>query len=215
MLPPKHPGPQTHPTLILLHGRGADEEDLLGLSEYLDNRLLIMSARAPFPFSYGGGYMWYEFSGVGSPEPAMFKTSYEKLSAFIDDVLNGYPVDRKNVFLLGFSMGTVMLHAVALTRPEIFRGIVANSGYVPEGTFLSLRWGEIPHLEVLIAHGTLDPIIPIQFGRRTQELYKTATTHLVYNEYPMGHQISQDSLHDTAHWLTGLLDREVTVERHA
>src|SRR5262245_42082682 len=128
VLPPRTSSGDTHPTLILLHGRGADEEDLLGLSEYLDNRFLMLSVRAPYPFSYGGGYMWYEFDGVGSPDPVMFMSSYDKLSEFVDAVLAGYPVDKANLFLLGFSMGTVMSHALALTKPALFRGIVANSG---------------------------------------------------------------------------------------
>ncbi len=206
VLPPRTPGGATHPTLILLHGRGADEEDLLGLSAYLDDRLLILSVRAPYPFTHGGGYMWYEFDGVGSPDPVMFMSSYDKLSGFIDTALAGYPVDRQNLFLLGFSMGTVMSHALALTKPALFTGIVANSGYVPEGTPLTFQWNELQNLGVFIAHGTHDPVIPIQFGRRSNDLYASSNARLSYKEYPMGHQISQESLNDVALWLTRYLD---------
>lgn len=190
----------------MLHGRGADEEDLLGLSEYLDNRLMFLSVRAPYPFSYGGGYMWYEFDRVGSPDPAMFRTSYNKLVTFIEDALKNYPIDPDNLFLLGFSMGTVMSHALALSKPEIFHGVIANSGYVPEGTFLESGWNRLSDLHVLIAHGIQDPVIPIDLGRRARDLYTQSPAHLTYNEYPMGHQISQESLYDMAHWLGRLLD---------
>jgi len=191
----------SHPTLILLHGRGADEEDLLGLSSYLDDRLLILSVRAPFPFTYGGGYTWYEFDAVGTPEPNMFTESYEKLVLFLDDALEAYPVDRTKVFLLGFSMGAMMSYALSLTRPDVFRGVMANSGYIPEGTHLAYRWKDITHLEFFIAHGSLDPVVPAALGRRAKELLAAEGARLTYKEYAMGHQISEESLADLAAWL--------------
>ncbi len=208
VLPPRVSGGEVHPTLVLLHGRGADEEDLLGLSEYLDDRFLILSVRAPYPFSYGGGYMWYEFDAVGSPVTDMFMSSYEKLSGFLDAALTGYPINKEHLFLLGFSMGTVMSHAMALTKPEMLNGVVANSGYVPEGTPTSFRWNDLSTLNVFIAHGTHDPVIPIQFGRRSSELYASSNALLTYKEYPMGHQITQESLNDMALWLTQCLDKQ-------
>ncbi len=195
-----------HPALILLHGRGADEEDLLGLSEYLDERLLLISARAPYPFAYGGGYTWYDAGTMGEPDPAMFRTSYDALSRFVDDVLAGYPVDANRVFLLGFSMGTVMSYAISLTRPALFRGVIANSGYVPEGTDLVFRWDSISSVDFFIAHGVHDPVIPVQFARRAQQLFGEAHASFVYHEYPMEHQISGESLADAAAWLSERLN---------
>lgn len=207
ILPPEHSTAAKHPTLIMLHGRGADEEDLIGLSEYLDRRLLIVSARAPFPFAYGGGYTWYDVGAVGQPEPAMFRTSYDALSTFVRDSLTGYPVDPKRVFLLGFSMGTVMSYALSLTQPALFRGVIANSGYVPEHTHLTLRWDSLTGIDFFIAHGVQDPVIPIDFSRRAQQLFESAKASFVYHEYPMAHQISEESLSDMAGWLAQRLDQ--------
>ena len=190
-----------YPTLLMLHGRGADEEDLLGLSSYLDDRLLILSVRAPLPFTYGGGYTWYEFDAVGTPEPNMFRESYEKLVLFLDDALKAYPIDKKKIFLFGFSMGAMMSYSLSLTRPEVFRGVMANSGYIPEGTYLTYRWKDIAHLEFFIAHGSLDPVIPATLGKRAKDLLKAEGARLTYKEYPMGHQISEESLADLAAWL--------------
>ena len=201
---PMSPGP--HPTLILLHGRGADEEDLLGLSEYLDNRLLLISPRAPFPFSVGGGYTWYDAGTLGEPDPAMFRTSYDALCTFLDDILRSYPVDPARLFLLGFSMGTVMSYALALTRPSLFRGVVANSGYVPEGTHLALQWENLTRTEFFIAHGTADPVIPVSFGRRARTMFEHAGASYLYREYPMAHQIGEESLADAAAWLSERLN---------
>jgi phospholipase/carboxylesterase len=194
-----------HPALIMLHGRGADEEDLLGLSERLDRRLLIISARAPFPYPYGG-FTWYDVGTVGQPEPAMFKTSYDALTTFVRDVLVGYPVDRQKVFLLGFSMGTVMSFALSLTQPALFRGVIANSGYVPENTHLTLKWNELSGIEHFIAHGIQDPVIPVSFGRRTRQLFENARAVFTYREYAMAHQISEESLADLSAWLSQRLD---------
>lgn len=111
-----------HPTLIMLHGRGADEEDLVGLAEKYDPRLLVLSVRAPYPFASGSGFTWYNAGSIGTPDPVMFRQSYDRLSGFVDDAIRKYPVDPSNVYLLGFSMGSVMAFALSLTRPELLGG---------------------------------------------------------------------------------------------
>jgi phospholipase/carboxylesterase len=203
---PRRTDVAVHPALILLHGRGADEEDLLGLSPSLDRRFLILSVRAPYSFEYNGGFTWYDVDEVGTPEPAMFKSSYDKLSAFMSDALARYPVDKKHLYLLGFSMGTVMSYALSLTHPGLFRGIVANSGYIAERTHLSYQWDQLHNSEFFVTHGTNDPVIPVQFARRAKELLETARAHVEYKEYPMAHQISGESLQDFSLWLTRRLD---------
>jgi phospholipase/carboxylesterase len=198
--------PARHPTLIMLHGRGADEEDLLGLASSLDERLLILSVRAPYPFPYGSGYTWYDVGEVGRPEPQMFRTSYDKLASFVDDSLKNYPIDPKKLYLLGFSMGTIMSYALSLTQPGLFRGVIANSGYIPEGTHLTFQWKELSTLEFIVAHGMYDQVIPVQFARRARELLEKAGARFSYKEYPMAHEISTESLADMSAWLHRNID---------
>lgn len=205
VLPPGKASGGVHPTVIMLHGRGADEEDLIGLSSYHDQRLMILSVRAPFPYP-GGGFTWYDAGAIGTPEPAMFRSSYEKLAQFVDDALAHYPVDRERLYLLGFSMGTVMSYALSLTKPELFRGVVAHSGYVPEGTALTFRWQQLAHLHYFIAHGSADPVIPVEFARHASELFSASNAAIVYREYPMGHEINQQSVSDSAAFLGGLVN---------
>ncbi|HUI65537.1 MAG TPA: alpha/beta fold hydrolase [Bacteroidota bacterium] len=198
-----------HPALLLLHGRGADEEDLIGLAEQFDPRFLILSVRAPYPFP-NGGYTWYDLRALGAPQPTMFRLSYDRLSQFVDDALSQYPVDPAQVYLFGFSMGTVMAYALAFTRPSLFRGVVANSGYIPEGTHLTFQWNHLEHMEILIAHGTLDPVIPVDVARRAKRILEGSNARVSYREYPMGHEINQESLRDSAAFIQRLLDaREV------
>ncbi len=202
ILLPEHSTAERHPALIMLHGRGADEEDLLGLAPYLDDRFLIISPRAPRPFASNGGFTWYDVGTIGVPDAATFASSYDLLNRLITDAVAGYPIDPGQIFLFGFSMGTVMSYALALTKPGFFRGVAANSGYVPEGTSLALQWNNLAGTDFFITHGTEDPVIPIEAARHARALFERSTATVMYREYPMGHQISDESFADVNAWLT-------------
>jgi phospholipase/carboxylesterase len=201
---PEAAGAGPHPLLVLLHGRGADEEDLLSLAPVLDERLLVLSVRAPQPFE-GGGYTWYDLGGpVGQPEQVSFAASSKALMDFLQVAVAGYPVDPGRVFLFGFSMGAVMSLALSLTRPELFRGVCAHSGYVPEG--VPIRWDALAGPEYFLLHGTEDPVIPVVMARRAQRLFAASNARFFYREYPMQHQISEESLSDIREWIHRLLN---------
>jgi len=202
---PKMAGAGPHPTIVLLHGRGADKNDLLGLTPYLDPRFMFISAQAPIKFPLGG-YTWYEILEAGTPEAVQFEESYGKLLKFFSDIRRHYPVDSKNLYLLGFSMGTVMAYALSLAQPRIVKGVVAHSGYIPLGTPLDLQWQKQESISYFIAHGTLDPIIPVESARKARELLSRTKATLTYREYLIHHQISEESLRDAAYWLRNLLD---------
>ncbi|MEE9288704.1 MAG: PHB depolymerase family esterase [Bacteroidota bacterium] len=207
VIPPalEKPGPP-YPTMVLLHGRGTDENDLLGLTPYFDERLLFISVRAPHPFSFGGGYAWYEVLQVGAPEPNQFAESYERLSSFLNDIRKEYPVDPSRLYFFGFSMGTVMAYAITLTRPDVISAVVAHSGYVPEDSGLSFRLGDLDRVSFFIAHGLHDPVIPVSFARRAQEILRRTHAHLTYQEYPIGHTVSEQSVQNIVGWLTQKID---------
>jgi phospholipase/carboxylesterase len=132
----------------------------------------------------------------------MFDNSCRALLTFIDDILSQYPVNPKKLMLFGFSMGSVMSFAMGLSQPQLFRGVVAHSGYLPEGTHLHLRWNELGNTDFFIAHGIADPVIPIALARRAKELFDKSTASVVYREYPMAHQISEESLADASGWIS-------------
>ena len=195
------------PAVILLHGRGTNEDDLLGLADELDPRLFIVSARAPFRFEEGfGGYTWFGLQEIGKPDVQQFADAYDRLAQFIADVKTGYPVDPSRVFLFGFSMGTIMSYAVALTRPEMVRGIIAHSGYIPESFLSQIALDRLKSLSVFVAHGLHDPVIPIEKARRARELLSNTDVDLTYKEYPIAHTISEESLSDCSLWLQKRLD---------
>jgi phospholipase/carboxylesterase len=205
--PPATSAQTKSPALILLHGRGTNEDDLLGLADFLDPRFFILSARAPYRFDEGlAGYTWFGLQDTGKPDPEQFSQAYRLLTQFIQDVKAGYPIDPDRLFLLGFSMGSIMSFAIALTQPNTVRGIVAHSGYIPENVSLQFAWSKLTSLSVFVAHGLQDPVIPIAKARRAQELLLQSGADLTYKEYPIPHTISEESLADLCQWLQKKLD---------
>ncbi len=191
---------EKYPTIIAIHGRGTDENDLvpLVLSLPLPNVLLI-TPRAPFPFPYGG-FHWYDLAGEGIPEPNTFRKSTEMLQKFVEEVKRGYPVDAKRLLLLGFSQGSVMAYTTALLNPTSFLGVAALSGYVPHRSGLPLKLTNLNGFPVFISHGSEDQIIPARLGRQSAELLRRAGASVTYREYPMGHEVREETMRDLTEW---------------
>jgi phospholipase/carboxylesterase len=204
VLPPEHAGGGPHPALIFLHGRGADEEDLLGLTSAFDERLFVISVRAPFPYEYGG-YTWYDAGTIGEPDAVRFPESCTRLAQFITDVKAQYPIRQDKLFLYGFSMGCVMSFVQALTHPDSVRGVAANSGYVPDTASVPYRWQELSGTAFHITHGVYDPVIPIAFARHAKSLFERSNAPFTYKEYPSEHYLADECIQDAAAWLRGLL----------
>jgi len=198
---PKKKNSGGSPAIILLHGRGADENDLLGLSPYLDERLAIFSVRAPFPFEYGG-YIYFQVTEDGTADPAMFMESYKRLMQFVEGVSLLPEIDAKKIYLMGFSMGTIMAYALSLTQPKKFAGVVAQSGFIRDHPDLPFVWQKLGNCAFTITHGVDDKIIPVRLARETKEKFSKSNADVVYKEYAMGHQISDESLADVCDWLT-------------
>ncbi len=192
------------PAIILLHGRGADEEDLMGVVPHFDPNSICIAPRAPFPFSYGG-YVWYDIQDIARPNEEEFSESCDLLVRFINEMQAELPLDPQRIFLFGFSMGAVMAYALSLKLPEKFRGVVAHSGYWPEHMTENLRPEKLSHPMFFVAHGIHDPVIPIDYARRAKELLTKHGARFGYREYPIQHQISEESLNDISQWLSNNL----------
>ena len=149
--------------LVLHHGRGSDEQDLIGLAPVLDpeERLHVVAPRAPLELRGSPGYHWYLVPRVGYPDPDSFRAAYGQLAEFHDELWQRTGIGPERTVLGGFSMGTVMSYALGLggDRPAP-AGILALSGFIPtvEGWEPSLAGRE--GTQVLIAHGRQDMVIP-------------------------------------------------------
>ena len=197
------------PLLILLHGVGSHEYDLFSLAQYLDKRLLVLSARAPNTLG-PSSYAWFPVEiqpdkFVIDPEKA--ESSRKAIIHFITEATEFYAADPGQVYLMGFSQGAIMSASVMLTKPGILAGVVAMSGRIlPEIGPITAPNKELQDFPVLVVHGTRDQVIPIQNGRASNELLSGLPVNLLYKEYDMGHEISTESLADILEWLGKRLD---------
>jgi phospholipase/carboxylesterase len=197
--PPPGDGLGPHPCLLLLHGRGADELDLLGLAEELDPRLFVVSARAPLRM--GPGYAWYHLQNIGEPEPASFQASLAALSTFVADLPQAYPVDTARIFVLGFSQGAMMAGSLLLTRPSHLAGTAMLSGYLPLNSGLAVDEAPLRNRPAFVAHGTGDQVLPVALGRQARDYLVRLGADVTYREYRIGHSIGPDELVELAGWL--------------
>jgi phospholipase/carboxylesterase len=182
--------------LVLLHGRGADEHDLAPLADALDpeRRLAVHLPRGPLALPPGGAH-WYAVREVGFPDPGTFLPTFAHLSAWVDGVLDETGVGPDRLVLAGFSQGTVMSYALGLAagRPSP-AAILAFSGFLPTVEGLELELERRAGLPVSIAHGSLDPVIGVEFGREARARLTAAGLDVVYREDPVGHTIAQAGL---------------------
>jgi phospholipase/carboxylesterase len=194
---PAREGVAPHPCLLLLHGRGADEEDLLALAPLLPARLFVVAARAPQPAPGSFGYAWYQMLGAGTPEPVSVLQSIDRLRRFVQGLPEAYPVDPGSLFVLGFSQGAAMALALACDQAQGVAGTLALSGHWPPGARAEAASGR----PFFVAHGTADPVLPLALGRTVRATLESAGAHLTYHEYPMGHQIVEQEMGDIGAWL--------------
>jgi phospholipase/carboxylesterase len=198
-------GGEPEGALVLFHGRGADELDLVPLLDILDpdRRLLGVTPRGPLSLPPGGAH-WYVVPRVGYPDPDTFQATYAEVAGWLDDLARETGIAPERTVLGGFSQGAVMSHALGLVggRPRP-AAIVAFSGFVPQVPGLELDL-EPPLPPVAIGHGTFDPIIPADFGRSARDLLEGAGAEVLYREYPLPHAIDPRFASEVAAWIRRL-----------
>jgi phospholipase/carboxylesterase len=192
--------------LVLLHGRGADEHDLFPVLDLLDpeRKLLGVTPRGPLSLPPGGAH-WYALGGLGTPDPATFLPTYEQASRWLDDLAAETGIPPEKTVLGGFSQGVVMTYALGLgqgrPRPA---ALLALSGFVP--TVPGFELDLTPPLPpVAIGHGTYDPVIGVEWGRRAKALLEEAGAELIYREYPLPHTIEPGFVVELRPWLAETL----------
>jgi phospholipase/carboxylesterase len=182
--------------LVLMHGRGADADDLAPLVDPLDpgQRLLGILPRGPLTLPPGGRH-WYIVRQVGFPDPGTFLPSFQELAEHADTVLGDRAISWERTAVGGFSQGAVMAYALALgagrPRPA---AILAFSGFIPSVEGFDLALADRAGLPVSISHGTHDPVISVGFGRDARERLSAAGLAVTYREDPVGHTITPGAM---------------------
>jgi phospholipase/carboxylesterase len=198
--------------LVLFHGRGADERDLLPLLDVLDpeRRLLGVTARGPLSLPPGGAH-WYAVPRVGFPDHDTFHHTFGRVASWLDSMLAEHGVEAGRALLGGFSQGAVMSYAFGLgegrPRPA---GILALSGFIPTVEGWRLAAEAASGLPVAIGHGSLDRVIPVDFGRDARDRLAAAGADVTYLESAVAHTIDPRSLPKLTAWVGETLSRAGT-----
>ena len=191
------------PILFLLHGYGSHEEDLYSFSNYLPEKYLIISLRAPLTLGFGG-YAWYSIHFNEQQDKwsddAEAKRAQEIILYNIDYHLEQFKLEGQKVSLLGFSQGAILSWAVGLSHPERIDKIIALSGYVNEDIFGYAKEG-LDQLRIFSSHGTEDPTLPVDWARKGIALVEKKDLKVEYKEYPAGHSINPENFADLLAWL--------------
>ena len=200
---PRKPGPGKPPLLVLLHGFGADEKDLLPMVARLDPRLAIASPRAPIRIREGS-YSWMN----GNTEADLDEARRTVLECIEQIVAAGH-ADAGRVYVAGFSQGAMLALALALTEPQKIAGAAVMSGRLAA----AIRERHAPPdllrgFPILVTHGTEDRQIPIRSARDIRQALAPLSINLEYHEFDIGHAISDDAVRVLDLWLRRQLARK-------
>lgn len=201
--------PQTiqsgHPVLILLHGYGSNEQDLFSFASELPHDYYVISVRAPYDLMYGS-YAWYainfdadenKFSDV-----VQARQSRDRIADCIDKLLQKYPINPKQVTLIGFSQGCILSYAVAVSYPEKVQRVVGMSGYFNRDIAVEGFEGKtFDALKVFASHGSVDQVIPVEWARNAVPQLEALGIAVTYKEYPVGHGVAPQNFFDFRNWL--------------
>lgn len=194
--------------LILHHGRGTSERDLIGLADFLDpeKRLRVVSPRAPLQLPGSPGYHWYLVPRVGYPDQETFEAARAALAELHDELWEESGIGPGRTVLGGFSMGAVMSYAMGLSaeRPAV-AGILGFSGFVPTVEGWEPALADRTDTCAFVSHGRRDPVIGIEFAERARELLSEGGLDVTYRESDLGHQIDPAHLREASAWLDEVL----------
>ena len=124
------------------------------------------------------------------------------MSNFIDELIENYPIDADNVTLIGFSQGTILSYAIAVSYPEKVQRVVAMSGYFNSDIATeNYQNNDFSRLKIFASHGSVDQVVPIDWARNSIPKLKALGIAIVYKEYPVGHGVAPQNFFDFKNWL--------------
>jgi phospholipase/carboxylesterase len=201
---PRQPSAGKPPLLVLLHGIGADENDLLPIAGTLDPRLRVVSLRAPRPYAVGNAWFQIDFRPDGTlvPDLVQAKATLGDLAKWLEDAPARHGTDPDHTYLLGFSQGAMMSLGLLQSVPGRLAGVIALSGRDPTGLFeVTADRIDIAQVPLLVAHGTHDDLLPVANGRAIRDRLQGWSRDFTYREFPVAHGVSDEEIDLVADWL--------------
>jgi phospholipase/carboxylesterase len=192
--------------LVLFHGRGADENDLFPLLDVLDSERRFVGATPRGPLSLPpGGAHWYALGGIGTPEATTFHASYSAAAEWLDGFLAEHGFGYERLVVGGFSQGGVMSYSLGLGRGRPRpAALAAFSSFIPSVKGFELDLSP-PLPPVAIGHGTLDPVIGVEWGRQARDVLEAAGAEVLYRETAMYHQLDPEFVLEVAAWIRRII----------
>ena len=193
------------PVLFMFHGYGSNEEDLYSFASELPMELCVISVRAPYPMQ-PFGHAWYAINfdaekGKWSDDDQAI-ASREKIVKFMEEACATYGLDADRITLLGFSQGTILSYAVALSYPEKIKNVVALSGYINQNIIAgSPTEKSFENLRIYASHGQVDQVIPPEWAQQIPDFLRGLKIDHIYEEFPVGHGVSPQNFHSFKRWL--------------
>lgn len=196
---------EKNPLLLLLHGYGSNEQDLFSFASELPDEYYVISARAPYDLQYGS-YAWYAINFDADENKFSDHNqaiqSRDLISNFIDELIQNYPIDPKQVTLLGFSQGTILSYSVALSYPEKVQRVVALSGYLNEEIIVeNYKNNDFSNLKMFVSHGSVDQVIPVDWAKKAPGILDSLNIPNEFIEYQVGHGVAPQNFFDLKNWL--------------
>lgn len=193
------------PVIFMFHGYGSNEADLFSFAAELPDQFFVISARAPYNLM-PNAYAWYAINfdadaNKWSDHEQAVK-SRDLIAQFIDEACEAYELPKNKVNLMGFSQGSILSYAVALTYPEKIKNVLALSGYINEDILTKkVNIQDYSHLAVYASHGSVDQVIPAEWARKTPGLMDALNIQNTYEEFPVGHGVAPQNFYSLYKWL--------------
>ena len=196
---------EASPVIIMLHGFGSDENDLFSFATELPDHYAIISLKAPFPMQpYGNAWynIYFDSSDGKFSDTDQAVKSRDLVRDCIDEIVEKYNVMKDNVTLLGFSQGTILSFAVALSYPEKIKNVIGLSGYINEDLLVEgFENNDFSNLNVYSSHGSVDQVIPVSWAQKTKPFLKKLQIDCKYSEFPVGHGVAPQNFYEFKEWL--------------
>ncbi|MFI1988914.1 alpha/beta hydrolase [Actinoplanes sp. NPDC020271] len=181
------------PLVVLLHGRGADEQSILALAHHLPDHFRYVAVRAPI--AEGGGYAWFANRGIGRPLPGSLRATMDWFRAWLDS-------SDQPVTLIGFSGGAAFAGGLLLDDPARWAGAAILYGTLPFDAGVPTTPGRLAGVPVFLAHGTHDTVIPPELQARTWSyLHESSSAELTARRDPVGHGLAEPAVTALHDWL--------------
>ena len=207
IVPDEYDSDSAYPLVVMLHGFGANMQDLAGLAPAInDTGYVYACPNAPIPFELGPGqtgFGWMTPRGGGTPEETA--NSEQLLSDFFDTVFEQFNVMPGQALLLGFSQGGGRTYRCGLGRADKFAGLAALSATLPDSDELLARLPSERKQPIFIAQGRYDQMVSEDTAHSAKTFLESNGYSPDFHLYDMGHEISGEELEDLVPWMAAVL----------